>query len=130
MKDKIRDFEDNFQKWYFKNHCKSNMKYDDLLPHHHWDIFGWFYDQDISFKWGIYEDFFENFGIYPQVQDCYGHEVFKIDKVDRYHATCCVRGGKYYALSFSNDKKESRQDAINKSIELYEQLEVLNFLSD
>ena len=125
---KFRDFKENFQKWYFKNYCKSTMKYKDLMPHHQWEIFGWFNDQDISLKWGIYEDFFEKAGIYPQVQDCHGHEVFAIDEVDRYHAICCVRGGKYYALSFTNDKKEARQDAINKAKKLYEELEVLNYL--
>ena len=125
---KFRRFKEDFYRWYFKSHCKSSMKYKELMPHHKNEVFGWFNGIEVSFKWGVYEDFFEKYGIYPQVQDCHGHEVFALDGVDRYHSTCCVRGGKYYAISFTNNKEEAREEAINKAVKLYEELEVLNCL--
>ncbi len=125
-KQKFRDFKDNFQRWYYKKYCTSSLNYKDLMPHHHYEIFEWFNSQDISLQWGIYEDFLELYGIYPQVQDCHGHEVFAIDEVERYHATCCVKGGKYYALCFTNDKKEARIDALEKAVSVFEETEVLN----
>lgn len=34
---------DDFEKWYFENHCSSSLKFDELLPHHREEIFGWLY---------------------------------------------------------------------------------------
>ena len=80
-----------------------------------------------SMQWGVFEDFFEKCGVYPEVKDCHGHEVFAIDEVDRYHATCCVRGGSYIALLFTNDKEQARLEALDKAIELYETTETLKY---
>ncbi len=127
-KQKFRDFKNNFEKWYFKAHCKSNIKFSDLLPHHKDDVFGWFDRVGLPFKWGVYEDFFEKAGIYPEVKDCKGHEAFTIEGVERYHACCSVRGGKYYPLIFTDSKEKARLKALNKAIELYETIELLKYL--
>ena len=49
---------DAFEKWYFKKHCGGNVKYKDLMPHYKTEIYGWFYTLYLSFKYGVYVDFF------------------------------------------------------------------------
>ncbi len=126
-KQKFRRFEENFISWYEKTFEGSvyteeaegyNLFFEAPFDRI-WE------NLPIEMKWGVYEDFFERNGIYPEVKDCHGHEVFEIKEVERYHATCCQRKGKYYALVFTDDKKEARKEALDKAIELYETTEVL-----
>ena len=59
-----RKCKEDFEKWYFKNHCKTSLKYEELMPHHKEDVYGWFYGIDLSFKYGVYVDFFDSVGIF------------------------------------------------------------------
>lgn len=56
-----------FEKWYLKNYCNTNMKYEDLLPHHKYDVFGWVYRQKDTITYAVYVDFFDTYGIYINV---------------------------------------------------------------
>lgn len=35
---------EEFEKWYFETKCSSSMKFEELLPHHINDVFGWLYN--------------------------------------------------------------------------------------
>ena len=59
---------EDFEKWYFKNHCNSNIKYEEMMPHDESEIFGWYYNIHDSFKYGVYVDFFDSVGIYFDIE--------------------------------------------------------------
>ena len=59
----MKKFENDFNKWYFNTHCKSNIKYEDLMPHNIKEVFGWFENLPMPFRWGVYVDFFDEKGI-------------------------------------------------------------------
>lgn len=61
-----------FEEWYFKKHVITEMEYNELLPHHKKDIYEWFYNLDISFQFGVIEDFADNFN--------YNIQCYKEDK--------------------------------------------------
>lgn len=55
---------EKFEKWYFENHCSSNIKFEDLLPHHIYDVFGWLYKQSLTIQNAFVIDWFDSAGIY------------------------------------------------------------------
>ncbi len=102
----------DFEKWYFKNHCKSNMKFKELLPHHYEDVFGWFFGVDLSFQYGVYVDFFDSVGVRIFISYSEGYAIGS-------------KEGFYYSIDyhcFDNSKStrnETRILAIKKANELY-----------
>lgn len=58
---------EDFEKWYFENHCSSNIKFEDLLPHHIYDVFGWLYKQSLTIQNAFVIDWFDSIDIYVNV---------------------------------------------------------------
>ena len=56
-----------FEKWYFKKYCNGNMKYEDLMPYHKEDVFGWLYRQNNTIIYAVYVDFFDSYEIFINV---------------------------------------------------------------
>ena len=99
---------EDFEKWYFKNHCKSTIKFKQLLPHNYEDIFGWFFGLNLSFQYGIYVDFF--------------------DSVDLSINITIYKEGKWYDVDINDEwvgnghaktRQEAREQAILKANEIY-----------
>lgn len=49
-----------FEKWYYENHCKSSIKFEDLLLWQKSEVFDWLYSQSISIQHSFLMEFFEN----------------------------------------------------------------------
>jgi hypothetical protein len=82
----------DFEKWYYKNHCNSNVKYKNLTREQRNDVFGWFYNISTAFKFGIYQDFFETKGFNIETgfcnnarQDYYSSVCHQIPEESRLH---------------------------------------------
>lgn len=58
---------EDFEKWYFETQCSSNMKFDELLPHHLHDVFGWLYNSNKTIQNAFVIDWFDSIGIYVNV---------------------------------------------------------------
>ena len=58
---------EDFEKWYFENHCSSNIKFEDLLPHHIYDVFGWLYKQSLTIQNALIIEFFDYKNIFIEV---------------------------------------------------------------
>jgi len=80
-----------------------------------------------SMQWGIYQDFFEICGIYPEVSDNNGH--MKLEGVKRYHSVLMIRDGCYCPIDFVDDKEQARNQAISEAIKYYEETELLPYLT-
>lgn len=52
-----------FEQWYFKNYCSSSLKFNELMPHHKQDVFGWFYKQKTAMQKGVIIEFLDSIGI-------------------------------------------------------------------
>lgn len=100
---------EEFEKWYFKNHCKSNIKYKDLMPHDRAEVFGWFYKLPLSFQWGLYVDFFDS------VED--KTEIRMLGEVSRGYKRYCSEFREDFTLHKSRIK--ARKEAIKKANEIY-----------
>ncbi len=109
---------DKFQRWYFKNHCNSSLKYKDLLPHHFHDVFGWFYGIHWRFQIGIYEAFFEKHGFFPTVIDTKLEDPENSVKEKRYH-TVLRTHEKWMACGFHRTKKKAQKEAIEVANEKF-----------
>lgn len=83
---------EEFERWYFKKYCTSNLKYKDLLPHHKEDVFGWFYGLNIFFQEGIYFDFFDWEEIYVSIFNDHETIGFQIQNVGQMHEVVWLEG--------------------------------------
>jgi hypothetical protein len=116
-------FEKDFRQWYFKKHCKSNIKYEDLMPHHIEDVFGWFDGLCMSFKWGVYIDFFIEKDLMVEVPFYWGANYWKIEISERE----IEEGEDYFIAKLIYEEEdfeslnEAREAALEKAIEIYNQ---------
>lgn len=55
---------EDFEKWYFDNHCYSSMKFEELLPHHMHDVFGWLYNSSDTIQSAFIIEFFDSVGYF------------------------------------------------------------------
>ena len=118
---------EDFEKWYFKNHCKTSLKYEELMPHHKEDVYGWFYGIDLSFQYGVYVDFFDSVGVYiSDMVDCY-HSSRNKPQFSMSGFSMCIEGN-----GFCNDidnfkiRQEARIKAIEKANEIYNERQRTN----
>jgi hypothetical protein len=102
---------EDFEKWYFKTHCQTSLKYEELMPHHKEDVYGWFYGINLSFQYGIYVDFFDSVGIALQIYSTdYPKWFLNI-----------LQKGRYLTVVRETFKtrQEAREQAILKANEIY-----------
>ena len=112
-----------FEKWYFKNHCKSSMKFEELLPHHKQDVFGWFYNIDLSFRYAVYIDFFDSVGIHiSDMVNCYHSSKNKPTFSTSGFSVCVEGNGFCHDLDDFKTRPEARTEAIKKANEIYNKL--------
>ena len=53
-----------FEKWYFETHCKSSIKFEDLLLWQKAEVFDWLYSQCATIQYAFAVEFFDSVGIY------------------------------------------------------------------
>src|SRR5690606_29142590 len=55
---------DAFEKWYYENHCKSSIKFEDLLLWQKSEVFDWLYSLCETIQYAFAVEFFDSVGIW------------------------------------------------------------------
>lgn len=59
---------EDFEKWYFENQCQSNISFEELMPHHKLDIYGWLYSQSDTMVNAFVIDWLDTVGFHVMVE--------------------------------------------------------------
>lgn len=51
-----------FEKWYYETHCKSSIKFEDLLLWQKAEVFDWLYSQCATIQYAFAVEFFDSLG--------------------------------------------------------------------
>lgn len=102
---------EKFEKWYFENHCSSNIKFEDLLPYHIYDVFGWLYKQSLTIQNALIIEFFDSIGVYIEIHysSFLGNRFICIVNTNENHKV----------TSFQNNRHQAIKKAIKKANDLY-----------
>ena len=104
---------EDFEKWYLITHCKTSMTYEELMPHHKQEVYGWFYDLKDSFKQGVYLEYLDSVGYVVDLSIIMGAEI------ERYFS---------YSIKFRNtikvycENKHTRQEALKEAFKKADEL--------
>jgi hypothetical protein len=97
----------DFEKWYFKKHCKSRTKFEKLFPHQKSEIFDWFYETiSFTFQYGVYLDWLDSIKLQVIIPKWVDKFYFKIE--NNFESDICY-----------NDRLEATYEAIKKANEIY-----------
>lgn len=104
-----------FERWYYETHCKSSIKFEDLLLWQKSEIFDWLYSQCETIQYAFAVEFFDSVGIYIDTPTYF-------DKQAKYNRgfECIIFQDKQkevIELFNDNDVFYSRQEANAKAIE-------------
>lgn len=101
---------EDFEYFFYNKYSKSLFDYSNTPKNKLKKYFGWFYDLEMSFKYGVYVDFFDSVGlnILITVEFDFGYIITE----NRYEEVEEVK--KWY-----DTRQESQLEAIKKANELY-----------
>ena len=102
---------EDFEKWYFENHCSSNIKFEDLLPHHIYDVFGWLYKQSLTIQNALIIEFFDSIEIIIQIHNVCDDWWFRVKS-----KTKTIKSEKYNEYK---NRQQATIQAIEKANDLY-----------
>ena len=102
---------EDFEKWYFENHCSSNIKFEDLLPHHIYDVFGWLYKQSLTIQNALIIEFFDSIEIIIQIHNVCDDWWFRVKS-----KTKTIKSEKYNEYK---NRQQATKQAIKKANDLY-----------
>jgi|SRR5690606_26117113 len=63
-----------FEKWYYENHRKSSIKFEDLLLWQKSEVFDWLYSQCETIQYAFAIEFFDSVGIWREAFCITDHE--------------------------------------------------------
>lgn len=96
---------EDFEKWYFENHCSSNIKFEDLLPHHIYDVFGWLIQNALIIE------FFDSIEIIIQIHNVCDDWWFRVKS-----KTKTIKSEKYNEYK---NRQQATIQAIEKANDIY-----------
>lgn len=56
-----------FERWYYETHCKSSIKFEDLLLWQKSEVFDWLYSRCETIQYAFAVEFFDSVGIYVNI---------------------------------------------------------------
>ena len=102
---------EEFEKWYFETKCSSSMKFEELLPHHINDVFGWLYKQSLTIQNALIIEFFDSIEIIIQIHNVCDDWWFRVKS-----KTKTIKSEKYNEYK---NRQQATIQAIEKANDLY-----------
>ena len=102
---------EDFEKWYFENHFSSNIKFEDLLPHYIYDVFGWLYKQSLTIQNALIIKFFDSIENIIQIHNVCDDWWFRVKS-----KTKTIKSEKYNEYK---NRQQATIQAIEKANDLY-----------
>lgn len=95
-----------FEKWYYETHCKSSIKFEDLLLWQKAEVFDWLYSRCETIQYAFAVEFFDSVGIHINIE--YYHKIWYLYLIPETNV------GNYL---IDDNEYNSRQEATAKAIE-------------
>ncbi len=96
-----------FERWYFETHCKSSIKFEDLLLWQKSEVFDWLYSRCETIQYAFMIEFFDSVGIYIEITK--SADIFWLYDIK-------INNAKVY-ISALDPMQRNRQEATEKAIE-------------